>query len=350
MSTTTTERRDWLVWAGMSAVAIAAAVSSYAGLYGLATLTGWDKHLAVLYPVAIDAYALTATRVWLARSTRNTHARAFARWNAIGAIALSVVGNSIYHYMCPNGLDAPHRAVPWQLVVAVAAVPPIVLGLVIHMAHIRTRPEARTGEELTGAEATADEPRTGLVAEPRTDAGDDLIGARTGVAYGPVEQPRTEAYGLDLYGAYGVERTGETPRAELVASAYGQVNACSTRTREVVTATITDPYCDAEETRTEEERTDETAATEVRTETARTESDADQQIRTEARVKERTGDLDQTRMDRTAVVEELLKALRTDPEFRPNYAELQERTGYKRSWLEKRWREAREQYAAEQAA
>jgi len=45
-------------------------------------MAGWPGALAMLLPLTIDAYAATATRVWLAASTRSARARRFARANA----------------------------------------------------------------------------------------------------------------------------------------------------------------------------------------------------------------------------------------------------------------------------
>jgi hypothetical protein len=126
-------RRDWLLYAGMGAVGLAAAASSYAALQDLAVRTGWWKGLSWLLPLTIDAYAMTAVRVWLGKSTRNGHARAWAKANAIGAIVLSVAGNAVDHAIAAEVLP-----VRWPLIVAVSAVPPIVLGLLVHMAHLRT--------------------------------------------------------------------------------------------------------------------------------------------------------------------------------------------------------------------
>lgn len=107
----------------------AAAVSSFSGLHSLAVATGWPETLAPLLPFTIDAYAMTATRVWLSRATGSAAARRFARWNAIGAIGLSLVGNAAWHLIAAKVLT-----VTWPIVVLVGAVPPAVLGLLSHLA------------------------------------------------------------------------------------------------------------------------------------------------------------------------------------------------------------------------
>ncbi|WP_206443255.1 DUF2637 domain-containing protein [Candidatus Protofrankia californiensis] len=122
-------RRDWWVILGMTVTALAAAISSFSGLHSLAVATGWPEALAPLLPFTIDAYAMTATRVWLSKATGSAAARRFARWNAIGAIGLSLVGNAAWHLIAAKVL-----AVSWPIVVLVGAVPPAVLGLLSHLA------------------------------------------------------------------------------------------------------------------------------------------------------------------------------------------------------------------------
>lgn len=121
--------RDWWVVAGMTVTALSAAVSSFSGLHSLAAATGWPEALSPLLPFTIDAYAMTATRVWLSKATGSAAARRFARWNAIGAIGLSLVGNAAWHLIAAQVLT-----VTWPIVVLVGAVPPAVLGLLSHLA------------------------------------------------------------------------------------------------------------------------------------------------------------------------------------------------------------------------
>ncbi|WP_329313703.1 DUF2637 domain-containing protein [Streptomyces sp. NBC_01262] len=148
---TDTERpavpRDWLLGLGMVTVGVAAAASSYAGLQNLAIRTGWVPWLSWLLPLTVDAYAMTATRVWLAKSTRSQAARDWAKRNAIGAITVSVGGNAVDHATAAHVF-----AITWPLVVAVSAIPPIVLGLLVHLAHLRTQPAAVTEQHDTEAQ------------------------------------------------------------------------------------------------------------------------------------------------------------------------------------------------------
>jgi len=128
--------RDPLFAGGMTTVALAAAVSSYSGLASLADLAGWNHRLALLLPLTIDAYALTATRVWLSPKTAGQRARRWAKGNAIGAIATSVAGNAVSHAAAAHVFS-----VAWPVVVAVSAIPSIVLGLITHLWHLRNTPD-----------------------------------------------------------------------------------------------------------------------------------------------------------------------------------------------------------------
>jgi hypothetical protein len=128
------DRRDGWVALGMAVSATSAAVSSFAGLRELAVVAGWPVMLAPMLPLTVDAYAMTATRVWTSESTRSQRARRFARTNAVGAILLSLSGNATYHLIAAGLV-----AVSWVVVVAVGAVPALVLGLVSHLAVLRTQ-------------------------------------------------------------------------------------------------------------------------------------------------------------------------------------------------------------------
>src|SRR5437899_4401932 len=121
-----------LTYTGLVVVGAAAAVMSFAALSGLAGLAGVTGHflwvrLSWLLPIAVDAYAATSTGVWL-RAGVSPGTKAWARANALAAIAASVAGNAIFHE-----LTAGPSARTW-VVVIVAAVPPLMLGAAVHTA------------------------------------------------------------------------------------------------------------------------------------------------------------------------------------------------------------------------
>lgn len=137
-------RRDLWVTLGMAVSAVSAGFSSFSGLRSLAEATGWTA-MAPLFALCIDAYALTAIRVWLTGTIR---VRALARWNAIFAIALSLAGNAAWHLIAAGLLP-----VTWHVVLVVGGVPPIILGLVTHLAILRRMPpDGRDNAESASSE------------------------------------------------------------------------------------------------------------------------------------------------------------------------------------------------------
>jgi Protein of unknown function (DUF2637) len=163
--------RDGWVMAGMLIAAASAAVASFTGLRGLALLSGWPGRLAWLLPVTLDAYAMTSARVWLASTTGTCRARRFARANAVGAITAGIVGNAAYRSIAAGLL---HISSP--IVVAVGAVPAVVLGLTAHLHALRTQNEKGTRRSskprargrIDGT-APGRVPRTGPVSEPEPE-------------------------------------------------------------------------------------------------------------------------------------------------------------------------------------
>jgi hypothetical protein len=139
--------RDWWVILGMTITALSAATSSFSGLQSLAEATGWPEPLSFLLPFTIDAYAMTATRVWLSSTTRSARARRFARWNAVLAIGLSLIGNALWHLIAAEVLT-----VTWPIVVLVGAVPPAVLGLLSHLAVLRGHGDPLPASSIRPAE------------------------------------------------------------------------------------------------------------------------------------------------------------------------------------------------------
>ncbi len=242
-------RGDRWAYVGILAVAIAAAVLSFDALTGLAGLAGVTGEpggfrLAWLLPIAVDAYAVTSTRVWL-RSAVTPATVAYARRNAVGAITLSVAGNAAFHGLTAAGIDRPRlvaSAYGWLLVVAVSAVPPVMLGLVAHLhalvsGELRTTPapeaqanahgdpprgttsDAMTGRNLAAESAESAEsaepagrrPRERRAARPARSA-DDLLAdrvqaARELIAAGELdERPSAEAIRKRLGGSAAIAR------------------------------------------------------------------------------------------------------------------------------------------------
>ncbi|MEV7624072.1 DUF2637 domain-containing protein [Actinoplanes sp. NPDC089786] len=149
----------------MAVAAASSAIASFAGLRGLAEVAGWPARLAWLLPITIDAYAMTSARVWLAGTPAAGRARRFARANAIGAIATSIVGNAGYHLVASGLLT-----ISWPIIVLVGAVPAAVLGLTAHLHALRTAPIAEAATAPAAQNGTRSRPksRTRRV-RPRSD-------------------------------------------------------------------------------------------------------------------------------------------------------------------------------------
>lgn len=158
-----TRQRDWWVAAGLAVSAASAAISSFGALRGLALAAGWPVRSAPLLPITVDAYAATATRVWLSSGTRSHRARRFARANALSAIVLSLTGNAVYHLIAAGLLAAS-----WEVVVVVGAVPALILGLVSHLAvlHAEVEPAGPAPDHLGPEDVPS--PNSG---QPEDDAG-----------------------------------------------------------------------------------------------------------------------------------------------------------------------------------
>lgn len=150
------DRAPWNL-AGMAIVGIAAAVLSFDTWVRLAEAVGFTAttspfgitiRIAWLLPLAVDVYALTSTRIWIHGHPEPRVVRYAAR-NAIGAITLSVAGNALYHaFLAANWTirDCP------PVVIAIGGVPPLLLGLVVHLHTLvnqQAKPTIQTTETPT---------------------------------------------------------------------------------------------------------------------------------------------------------------------------------------------------------
>jgi hypothetical protein len=132
-------------------IAAGAFVSIWGGWVGLGELTGfgpirllpgiWDEFVinsAITLPIGVEAYAAFAMWAWLAPTSAGVSqtARRFARWSAIGALALGAAGQIAYHLMVAAGVS--HA--PWPITAFVACLPVVVLGCGAALAHLIHRP------------------------------------------------------------------------------------------------------------------------------------------------------------------------------------------------------------------
>lgn len=136
----TSPKRDLWSWTGIWIVGITAAVWSFTALSDLADYLGiktvidlwgwWQIRVAWGLPITVDTLAVVATRVWL-RGTAPAAAVAYAQkaaWTGIGA---SVLGNA-YHGLVKGD---------WRVdALLVSAVPAVVIGVLVHLAVLVSRP------------------------------------------------------------------------------------------------------------------------------------------------------------------------------------------------------------------
>jgi hypothetical protein len=110
-----------LVIVTMVLVAVAAFALSFQSLKTLGTLSGYGD-LAWLYPVVVDLGTVSSCVTWLGTRSRQ------AFWMTWSLLGVSVLQNGTVHW-----LIATHQTPEWALITLVATVPPIVLGLTVHL-------------------------------------------------------------------------------------------------------------------------------------------------------------------------------------------------------------------------
>ncbi len=131
-------------------IASPAAVAVWSGWVGLGTLCGfgvihplpgiWDSvrlNTAITLPIGVEAYGAYALGAWLAPGAIPDSARKFARRSAVGALALGMTGQVIYHLLAAAHA---HRA-PWPVVVLVSCMPVVTLGFGAALTHLLRVPE-----------------------------------------------------------------------------------------------------------------------------------------------------------------------------------------------------------------
>src|SRR5581483_7355628 len=92
---------------------------------------GFHVNTAITLPVGVEAYGAYALGAWLVPGTPE-RARTFARRSAIGALALGMAGQVIYHL-----LAAAHSTrAPWPVVVLVACLPVLTRGFGAALTHL----------------------------------------------------------------------------------------------------------------------------------------------------------------------------------------------------------------------
>jgi hypothetical protein len=157
-------------------IASPAAVAVWSGWVGLGTLCGFGVvhplpgiadgftiNTAITLPVGVEAYGAYALRAWLTPGTSET-ARRFARWSAIGSLALGMLGQVVYHL-----LSAAHAIrAPWPVVVLVSCLPVVTLGFGAALTHLLRDTVTDDVPEAVSIPALDDD--AGTVSPDTTDA------------------------------------------------------------------------------------------------------------------------------------------------------------------------------------
>ena len=132
----------------MLLIALPAAVAVWSGWVGLGELTGfgvihplpgiWDAarlNSAITLPIGVEAYASYALYVWLSGRIRTAKTVNYAKWSAIGSLALGAAGQVAYHLMQAAGTSIA----PWPITMMVACLPVVVLGMGAALTHMLMR-------------------------------------------------------------------------------------------------------------------------------------------------------------------------------------------------------------------
>jgi hypothetical protein len=127
----------WSGWVGLGELCGFGPVNLLPGIGG-----GFHLNTAITLPVGVEAYGAYALGAWLTPGTPD-RARTFARRSAVGALALGMLGQVVYHL-----LAAAHaERAPWPVVVLVSCLPVVTLGFgaaLTHLLRIPAEPEIRT--------------------------------------------------------------------------------------------------------------------------------------------------------------------------------------------------------------
>ena len=173
-----------------------AAVAVWSGWVGLGGLCGFGVihplpgiadaiHLntAITLPVGVEAYGAYALGAWLTPGTPGK-ARRFARGSAIGALALGMAGQVIYHL-----LAAAHATrAPWPVVMLVSCIPVVTLGFGAALTHL-LRAAAPAPADASGPVPAAPHVQPAPPG-PDEDRRTEPDAARTGNGSGPYEVDR----------------------------------------------------------------------------------------------------------------------------------------------------------------
>ncbi|GAA3669128.1 hypothetical protein GCM10022224_036580 [Nonomuraea antimicrobica] len=153
-------------------MALPAAVATWSGWVGLGRMTGFGVvtplpgiaddfqiDTAITLPIGVETYAAYALGAWFSSATSiSPGTRAFAKWSAIGSLALGMLGQVAYHLLEISGQDKA----PTAITTLVSCLPVLVLGMGAALGHMLARDAHNTPapapEEAETAIAVAADP------------------------------------------------------------------------------------------------------------------------------------------------------------------------------------------------
>jgi hypothetical protein len=147
----------WSGWVGLGGMCGFGVVHPLPGI-----VSGLQLDTAITLPVGVEAYGAYALGAWLTPGTPE-RARSFARRSAVGALALGMLGQVVYHLLAAAGAA---RA-PWPVVVLVSCIPVITLGFGAALTHLLRG--APADDLAPFPEAPPADPRTVVEATPAAD-------------------------------------------------------------------------------------------------------------------------------------------------------------------------------------
>lgn len=150
----------WFTNGGRPIVAVVVLVMCAPGEHHLARLAGWDGRLAWGMAAVLAAYAGIAASVASNRPA-GSPGKGSAVVGAFVSLGAAMAAQPVSHLFVTGWLSATPRA-PWQLVVFVSCVPPLVFG---HLLHLAATP---TGVSVVPAAVPAPMPaeQPGAIPEP----------------------------------------------------------------------------------------------------------------------------------------------------------------------------------------
>jgi hypothetical protein len=143
----------WSGWVGLGGMCGFGVIHPLPGI-----LPGFQINTAITLPVGVEAYGAYALGAWLAATGVPERAQRFARRSAIGALALGMLGQVVYHLLAAAGAT---RA-PWPVVVLVSCMPVVTLGFGAALTHLMRQPAGAGG-------GTSDQPEPPAVPEVHPD-------------------------------------------------------------------------------------------------------------------------------------------------------------------------------------